>query len=161
MTFWLGQARFERCSFDHTKMRMWFSHDAEFVNCRFAGPISSCRFFGRPVHAANPPRRVNEFRGNDFRDAELIWTSFEGGIDLTAQKWPETGEYLWLDRVPERAEIARRKIEKWPESTDKAWALRVLNGVLEDEQDAILRRREEVLTDDAAGRVWQILIDSL
>jgi uncharacterized protein YjbI with pentapeptide repeats len=96
MAFSLGEARFEDCTFLDAKIRGWLAHDAEFVGCRFRGTIDRCRFFGRGIERRFlrflPPKR-NEYRGNDFREAEFVWSSFEGGIPIAEQLWPEGPEY--------------------------------------------------------------------
>jgi uncharacterized protein YjbI with pentapeptide repeats len=89
--FFPGTARFERCRFDHARLDGWRSDLAEFVDCRFAGTVRDVKFWGRPcgILAEGVERPVNEFRGNDFRQAALINCSFVMGIDLDAQRWPE------------------------------------------------------------------------
>jgi hypothetical protein len=113
-------ARFERCSFDGADFRGLRSFYAEFIDCHFAGKIEGAKFFGRPEGLTEPPRdfkrKVNEFRGNDFREAELIDTSFMHGIDISAQQWPQDGEYVRLDRIHERIEKARADVSGWQDS---------------------------------------------
>ena len=69
---------------------------AEFVDCRFSGRIERSKFFGRPVGAcaAHTNRKRNEFSGTDFRMAQLFDTGFQFGIDIDAELWPESDEYV-------------------------------------------------------------------
>jgi hypothetical protein len=108
-----GNSRFEECTFLDARLRGWFTDEAEFVGCRFRGPVDRCNFFGRPVNPVTPPRRENEFVANDFRQAELIWCSFRG-IRVGEQLWPESREYVLLDRVAARAQRARSEVATWP-----------------------------------------------
>jgi uncharacterized protein YjbI with pentapeptide repeats len=99
LAFQLGYARFERCSFRHTRISSWRSRDAEFIDCVFEGRIKSSSFFGcGSAGASDPVRmtadgfelprgRVNEFRGNDFSRADLVGCRFVD-IDLDANRWP-------------------------------------------------------------------------
>jgi uncharacterized protein YjbI with pentapeptide repeats len=159
MTLWLGQSRFERCSFERTKVRMWFSHDAEFVECMFPTRIESCRFFGRPVHQTNPPRQVNEFRDNDFSEADIRGTTFEEGINLASQRWPESDEYFIIRIGKDRVEKAKRFIEKtrWRSADEKISANIALDMILEHNQDAVLLRWSEA-RDEATEKVWRVFL---
>jgi hypothetical protein len=155
----LGRVRFERCSFEGSKVRGWFSFEGEFVDCRFATKVVECTFHG---HEREDDRRIldrlfrrplrrNEFRGNDFRRAELIWTAFTRGIDISAQLWPEGDEYLRLDRVPERLARARTEISAWPDSGRRAEGLGLLTDVFEwtwEGQEEIFTRRDRLRNDD-------------
>ena len=71
-----GQARFERCSFAQATLDGWVSACAEFIDCTFAGKIRGVTFHGKPwghdASRVDPARSVNEFRGNDFSETELI-----------------------------------------------------------------------------------------
>ena len=109
-----GNGRFERCSFDHAKLDGWNSWSAEFVDCRFAGPLRKVEFRGISTYEAAAQRRTatingdsssdrgrNEFRGNDFRDADLEQVEFIDGIDLDAQRLPDGPDYLRVDVRPE------------------------------------------------------------
>jgi uncharacterized protein YjbI with pentapeptide repeats len=160
MTLWLGQSRFEKCSFERTKVRMWFSHDAEFVECMFPTRIESCRFFGRPVHQTNPPRQVNEFRDNDFSKADIRGTTFEEGINLASQRWPETDDYFIIRATESRVERAKRFIEKteWPSADDRTSARVALHMILDRRQDEVLLRWSEA-SDEATRSVWRLFVD--
>jgi hypothetical protein len=96
-----GDGRFERCSFDGARLDGWQSWSADFVECRFAGPLRNITFRGISPYAAAGDGRRNEFRGNDFRDADLEHVEFIDGIDLDAQLLPDGPEYLRIDVRPE------------------------------------------------------------
>jgi len=109
--------RFEKCSFDDARLDGWTPARAEFVECRFAGKVVSATFSGRPAGPGStridPVRSKNEFRGNDFRDAQLIDTVFVFGINLDQQRWPEGHDYVRLDKFHRRLEAARADILSW------------------------------------------------
>jgi len=44
----LGQSRFERCTFDDACIDGSDAESAEFVDCRFAGPLDGVTFYGAP-----------------------------------------------------------------------------------------------------------------
>jgi len=102
--------RFERCTFEDAKLDGWTPARAEFVECRFAGKVVKVTFTGKPAGQGStridPPRPRNEFRGNDFRDAQLIDTVFVLGIDLDQQRWPVSDDYVRIDKFVRRLEAA-------------------------------------------------------
>jgi hypothetical protein len=168
MAFTLGEARFEDCTFLDAKIRGWLAHDAEFVRCRFRGKIDRCRFFGRQLDRrwfGLLPRRRNEYCGNDFREVEFIWSSFEQGIPIRDQLWPEGPDYIRLDRVDERITRVRPLVESWPDA-DRQEAEVELNMLTEDAvgQDEVFARRVEPdLKPEVAAvheRLWQLLEDA-
>ncbi|GAA1479437.1 hypothetical protein GCM10009623_38830 [Nocardioides aestuarii] len=83
--FSLGAARFEDCAFERCRWNGHFHHDADLVDCTFAGPMDGCVWQGR-----SPSGRRNAVTGNDFTGAvigeNVGWRS---GLDLDAQRWPE------------------------------------------------------------------------
>lgn len=110
---YFGNARFVRCIFDHAWLRKLFTRTAEFVDCRFVGKVIECTFHG--VISGEETQRIgrstNEFRGNDFREADLIWTAFRG-IDLGAQLLPESDSYAVLVDPLNRIELATRRADE-------------------------------------------------
>ncbi len=122
--------RFERCVFDDARLNGWAPARAEFVGCRFAGTLAHVTFTGRPAGPGaewiDPPRARNEFRGNDFRGAELLDTVFVLGIDLDAQLWPAGEDYVRLDRFPERVERVQTEVLGWDEGEARRAALVML-----------------------------------
>lgn len=160
-----GLSRFERCVFDGAKMHDWVSEAAEFVDCRFATKLTQSFFFGRP-HGVwgdklDPPRAINEFRGNDFSGATLIGVSFKFGIDIAAQRWPDDPAYIRLDRLPERIRLAREIVARWPDDAgreDALLVLRIYSTHGYEEQEELFARRDN-LADNPKGldRLWNLL----
>ena len=144
----LGRVRFERCTFDGAEVRRWFSFVGEFVDCRcrvhvprhgtVVGPALLDRLFRRPL-------RKNEFRGNDFRPADLSWTTFTRGINIAAQLWPEGEEYLRVDRWPERLARVRSELRARPASQQRELlrALELYGESWEGQQEVFARRSDE------------------
>jgi len=161
----LGNARFEQCDFSGARIEEWTSSIAEFIDCRFAGKLLRCKFWGRPWgplgEALRPKRQRNEFRGNDFRDAELDDCSFVGGIDVSAQLWPNSPQYIRLTRLRERIAAAAREIASWPigpERKDAEVMLTVLSEPSELEQDeALFRKGNLPMAAETQERVWSLL----
>lgn len=125
-TFW-GNTRFERCLFDGARLRnMIQTFDAEFVDCVFRGKLREINFWGRPADGGpnRPPGRapVNDFRGNDFTEADLAGVAFNG-IDLRAQRFPGLPDYAVLDRMPERTDAVSALVDAWPDDETKRSAL--------------------------------------
>ena len=103
-----GHARFEGCGFRQTRIEEWFAYCSEFIDCVFTGQIRSCVFSSMPIDCAGgffglQRKKRLEFRGNDFREATLVDTSFVGGIDLDAQLLPERSPYLRLNDAAQRS----------------------------------------------------------
>jgi uncharacterized protein YjbI with pentapeptide repeats len=160
MAFRLSEARFEDCTFLDAKIRGWLAHEADFVGCRFLGTIDRCRFFGRAPDRRWFRIKRNEYRGNDFRDVEFIWSSFEAGIPIEDQLWPSSPEYIRLDRITERVAWAEREISVWSDD-DRRQAENMLAGLQEDDQEEIFQRRIEPDTApeeaEVQRRVWALL----
>ena len=131
-----GQARFERCSFEETRIKEWFCTVAEFVGCSFGGRIEGTVFFGRPfgpgAESLDPRREINEFSGNDFRKCELIDTAFRMGVDLRQQQLPQGDEYIFVDRLGERTAIVQEEVANWDDPKARDLALALLKGLAED-----------------------------
>lgn len=160
------QARFERCTFAHARLDGWIAANAEFVDCRFAGTLTKVMFSARPfgpaVKSLDPPRVRNEFRGNDFREAELVGTVFVRGIDLAAQRLPEDERYVRLDRIAQRLGRARAEIVRWDDHEDRLEALGLLRLLATNwrEQGEVIALRVDPLLDSSArlqARVWALL----
>lgn len=161
----LGQSRFERCTFDDARLDGSHTETAEFVNCRFAGPIDDVTFYGAPSAAEakrlDPPRRRNEFRGNDFRDAEFVDVAFVAGIDMTLQRFPDDELHVRVDGFKHRLAKARDEIKSWYER-DRVPGLAML-AALEArwrDQDTVVARRwtpRIKAPDRVQARVWEAL----
>ena len=93
--------------------------------------------------------RRNEFRGNDFREADLIDVAFRAGIDLDAQLLPPAGEtYVRLRDLNGRVHKARREVKRWPDEQHPREALRMLEvveSVFDDEGPDVFTRRDFVI----------------
>lgn len=131
--------RFEKCSFDDARLDGWTPARAEFVECRFGGKVVGVTFTGRPAGPGStriePVRSKNEFRGNDFRDAQLIDTVFVFGIDLEQQRWPDNDDYVRLDKFHRRLEAARADILGWEAGEIRTGALAMLQSLAQRWQD--------------------------
>ena len=165
-----GQTRFESCSFADANLDGWTAYCAEFIDCRFSGRIVNARFHGRPwgpeAESLDPPRAANEFRGNDFREAELIQTAFVNGIDVLAQSWPERAEYLYLDRIHQRITRAHAEIMRWRDMEARKSGLAMLQAtsILYARQREILIHRGDPpvpTPPEVEARVWDSLERSL
>lgn len=161
-----GQARFEACSFAGANLDGWVAGTAEFVDCTFAGRLCGARFYGRPwgadAEAVDPPRGLNEFRGNDFTACELLDVSFLMGIDIAAQRWPTGEQYVRLDRIQKRITRAHAEILRWGDLRARREALAMVRAVSElsvIQKEVFLRRGEPrwQAPPDVEDRVWELL----
>lgn len=169
----LGNVRFESCVFDYAKIHGWWADAPEFVDCHFAGKLTQCRFAGRPWAPAwaepgrlVPPRSSNDFRGNDFRNAQLVDCSFVYGVPLASNAWPDGDGYVRLDRWQERVTLARSVVASWPEADSRETALdvlRIYSGHGFAEQDEIIVRRYDLprIPKELADRVWAVLASAV
>ena len=140
-------ARFERCTFDDANLDGWHTDRAEFVECRFAGRLGRVTFSARPssegVRATR--RERNDFRGNDFLDADLDGVTFVGGIDLDEQRLPASDEIVVrVDRFERRIANARREVRRWDYPEERDAALAMLDA---------LRRRHHGQSEVIAARI--------
>jgi hypothetical protein len=161
----LGQSRFERCTFDDARLEDVHVETAEFIDCRFAGPLDGVTFRGAPsaaeVKGLDPPRRHNEFHGNDFRDAELLDVAFVAGIEMARQRFPDDDLHVRVEGFHRRLAKARAEIKQWYER-ERAPAL-VMLATLEArwrDQDVVVARRwtpRMKVPDRVQARVWELL----
>jgi hypothetical protein len=158
--------RFEKCSFDDARLDGWSPARAEFVECRFAGKVLGVTFSGRPTGRGStridPVRAKNDFRGNDFRGAQLVDTVFVFGIDLDQQRWPAGDDYVRLDKFHRRLEAARADILGWEAGEMRTAGLAMLQSLAQRWQDQreIVALRVSPAVKAAAGvqkRVWDAL----
>lgn len=161
----LGQSRFERCTFDDTRIDGSHTETAEFVDCRFAGPLDGVTFYGAPsgpeAKQLDPPRRRNEFRGNDFRDAEFLDVAFVAGIDMTLQRFPDDELHVRVEGFQRRVAKARSDIKSWYER-DRVPAMAMLTTLEARwrDQDTVVARRWTArikAPDRVQARVWEVL----
>ena len=165
-----GQTRFEGCTFADSHLEKWQATCAEFVDCTFSGPITKCRFYGRPWGLAaqhlDPRRTVNEFRGNDFRKADLIETTFIQGIHFAEQQWPDGPGWVHLDRFHQRSQRVRAVVMRWkdPEARQEALDMLVRLHTLYGEQTELICRRVDTasrIPTKTQARVWDALTEAL
>jgi uncharacterized protein YjbI with pentapeptide repeats len=163
---YFGNVRFVRCVFDRAWLRKLFTWTAEFIECTFIGKVIDCVFHGTITDLEDQQRigrSTNAFAGNDFREADLIWTAFRG-IDLAAQKWPETGTYAILMDPARRIERAMGLAESHLAGDLQAEVLRQLGiqkQLIREERQMLIRRGE--LAFEAPAEVddlmWAYLTD--
>ena len=165
-----GQTRFEDCSFADAKIEKWHAYTAEFVGCRFAGPLVQSKFYGRPwglgAQRLDPKRATNEFTGNDFSQADLVETIFIQGIRFNEQRWPEGPEWIHVDRFHQRSQRARAAVMRWKDLEGRPDALNMLVRLqtLYGEQTEIVCRRidpRSKVPPATQERVWQVLSQAL
>ncbi|MFF5225834.1 hypothetical protein [Dactylosporangium sp. NPDC000521] len=165
---YLGDVRFERCLFDNARIRELNTECAEFVECVFRGRVWHTVFNGATgAMAGTPGRSRNEWRGNDFTDAELVDVDFRD-IDLRAQRWPADGaEYALIDDVDSRAAAAVAAIQAapdgtWPEPALAVQAIEfVCTGRPRDPNGFVLVRRKELghrLPPKVREQLWTLLV---
>lgn len=161
----LGQSRFERCTFDDALLESCATQEAEFIGCRFAGPLVALTFYGTPSSAQakrmDPPRRRNEFRANDFRDAELLDVAFVHGVDMDRQRFPDDELHVRVDAFQRRLPRARAEVKGWydRERTPALAMLATLEARWRD-QDVVVARRwtpRIKAPDRVQARVWELL----
>lgn len=165
-----GSSRFEGCTFDGADLDGWTTTTAEFVDCHFAGRLTHVRFYGRPwgpgASDVDPARATNEFRGNDFRDADMLDVAFLMGIDLAKQRWPESGDYVRLDRIHQRLTRGRAEILRWKDLNARGEALQMfqtLSFVYMQQNDVVARRRDPraSVSTEVQAKVWAALESAL
>ncbi len=165
-----GASRFESCVFDDADLRGWNAALAEFVDCHFAGRVEQVRFYATAWgHGADdliPARTVNAFRGNDFRDAELVDVALLMGIRLEDQRWPQGEQYVRLDRIHQRLTRGQAAISRWKDLETRSEALAMtqeLSFLYRLQNDVIARRADphRVTAPEIQDRVWLTLTNVL
>lgn len=161
----LGQSRFERCTFDDARIDGSQMGSAEFIDCRFAGPLDGVTFHGVPsgpeAKRLDPRRRRNEFRGNDFRDAELLDVAFVAGVDMDRQRFPDDELHVRVEDFQRHLTKARAEVKHWYER-ERAPALTMLTTLAARwrDQDVVVARRwtrRIKAADRVQARVWELL----
>lgn len=165
-----GASRFESCTFDGADLDGWTAATAEFVDCHFAGRLARVRFYGKPwgpgAAELEPRRAQNDFRGNDFRDAEMVDVAFLMGIDVAKQRWPESRDYVRLDRIHQRLTRGRVEILGWKDIDARRDGLEMTRTLsfLYMQQNEVVARREDPATSispEVQARVWAALEKAL
>lgn len=161
----LGQSRFERSTFDDARIDGSHAETAEFVDCRFAGPLDGVTFYGVPsgpeAKRLDPRRRRNEFRGNDFRDAELLDVAFVADIDMDVQRFPDDEMHVRVEDFQRRLGKGSAEVKHWYER-ERAPALAMLATLAARwrDQDVVVARRwtpRIKASDRVQARVWELL----
>jgi len=161
----LGQSRFDRCTFDDARLDESRTETAEFIDCRFAGRLDGVTFYGSPPAAdlgrLDPPRRRNEFHGNDLRDADLIDVTFVAGIDMDRQRFPDDELHVRVEDFHRRLPRARAEVKLWYER-ERGPAEVMLATLAERwrDQDIVVARRwtpRIKASDRVQARVWELL----
>jgi hypothetical protein len=134
-----GDVRLERCEFVNANLNGWFTWQADIVECRFAGRLRGVVFRGTDVDGQDR----NEFRGNDFGDADIDDVAFRGGIVLDVQLLPTGEEYVRLRDLKARVTRARRELGHWQDVAEREAALKMLDVVADvftEEPDVFTKR---------------------
>jgi hypothetical protein len=162
--FYIGNVRFERCRFSNARLNRMRSSTGEFVDCVFAGKLIEVSFSAQPskMDFARIGRNLNEFRSNDFRQAEMYDCEFWGGVDLDAQMLPNGPEYARLRRVRDCVVHVWHQIEDWPNQAEREKGLDALRYLLGYHQDDVFMRRKELgagthVPAAIRDRVWELL----
>jgi hypothetical protein len=95
------------------------------IDCVFSGKLKRGLFNGTipEFHRKDLGRTHNEFRGNDFREMELIDVGFRTGIDLTQQILPKGPQYLYLHDAEILITELRQEVIKWSDLEARQKAL--------------------------------------
>jgi len=158
-----GRARFVRCSFRRCRIEEIWSYDSEFVECVFSGRIERGIFRGAPMEVDEivDGRTHNEFRGNDFSDAELREVAFRAGIDLSQQKLPQGEDYLYLAEGEKAVAFARREVLAWKELESRREAMATIKvlefGLAEGQPQLLINLRHSLPRDEGTLRVFDLL----
>ncbi len=161
--FYIGNVRFESCRFLNARLNRMRSSTGEFLDCVFAGKLIEVGFAAHPSKAdyARIGRNLNEFRGNDFRQAEMYDCEFWGGVDLNAQILPSGPEYARLRRMRDCVVHVWHQIEDWPDENEREKGLDALRYLLGYQQDDVFMRRKELGAGHVPAvirdRVWELL----
>jgi uncharacterized protein YjbI with pentapeptide repeats len=105
-------------------------------------------------------RSLNEFRGNDFRDMELVDVDFRRGIDLGKQLLPDDDDYVLVADARAAIVGARERVRFWDDTRAREYALAVLRDLMqnvEDGQQQFLLRASEWGKDDAQRTLFHLL----
>lgn len=161
----LGQSRFERCTFDDARLEGARTEAVEFIDCRFAGRLDGVTFYGAPwgpeAKRLDPPRRRNEFRGNDFRDAELFDVAFVYGIDVDRQRFTLDELHVRVEDFQRRLGRARTEVKDWYDRDRRpAQVMLAALAARWRDQDVVVARRwtpRVKVPDRVQARVWDLL----
>ena len=165
-----GQTRFESCTFADSHLDKWQAACAEFVGCVFSGPITKCRFYGRPWGLAaqhlDPRRSTNDFKDNDFSRADLIETVFIQGIRFEQQRWPDGPEWVRIDKFHQRSQRVRAAVMRWRDAEQRQESLDMLVQLqtMYGEQTELVSRRVDPrskFSPETQARLWDAFSTAL
>ena len=96
---------------------------------------------------------------NDFRKAELLDTVFIQGIHFDQQHWPDTTDWVHIDRFHQRSQRVRAIVMRWrdPELRQEALDMLVHLQTMYGEQTELVYRRNDPrlkFSADAQTRLW-------
>ena len=138
-----GYARFFACTFRDAKLSNWFCFAVELGRCEFSGLIRKSVFNGTVPkrHRTHAGRERNEFRDNDFSQAELIDVSFRTGIDLSRQRLPSGKDYLYVQDAESVVDRAYAEVSAWQDDGLRSQAMgliRTLQRTVDGGQQQLL-----------------------
>ena len=159
-----GRARFFRCSFRGVELSDWETSAIEMVDCVFSGRLRGMVFYGQlsGAYAISTGQRIvrmNEFRGNDFSEADLDHSAFRFGIDLAAQRLPDGPDYVYLADTTAAVRRVRPVVERWehPRRREGEFMLDLLDREVSHGQVQTLIRHSEWQTRPGYGDVIELL----
>ena len=88
---------FERCRFDHVRMKGVFLDGARFRDCVFRGRLQDNVFAAQP--RGKPEFERNDMDGCDFSEAELIHVAFND-LAMRNVMWPRSERQTLFDHYP-------------------------------------------------------------
>jgi uncharacterized protein YjbI with pentapeptide repeats len=156
----LGMARFERCSFRDVELTEWISLRSSYVDCVFSGQLRLGIFSARPLPDSVPE---NEIRGNDFTQLEMDDVAFRGGVDLGAQRMPDSKEYEIVKNARDTLAGAKDRVQELIPAEDRDYALGVLSDLLqdvEDGQEELFLIRRDWTVDDVQTKLFEALLQA-
>lgn len=146
-----GYSRFERCSFRDAVITDWICFSLELIDCDFAGArLEQCVFNGEVPRkdARRLKRSRNEFRGNDFSQAELIGVGFRTGIDLNLQKLPHSSDYFYVSDLAKAIRIGRAHLDDFDDADVRESVVIFLDQAEDDLRDgqeqALYRPKDDI-----------------
>lgn len=155
-----GYTKFVDCTFEGATIEHWFCFTVELIDCTFSGRLQKVVFNGSvpPDEVQHAGRSTNQFTGNDFSRAKLVDVGFRTGVDLTKQRLPAGGEYVYLDAAATAVHRARIAFNAW----DDLDAKKKTRGVLAVmEQDVADGQRQLLIRPDDYPRASRPAIYSL
>jgi hypothetical protein len=101
----VGKVRILRCEFNRCRLSNLFGTNLEAIGCSFNHTTIKKGVFHGTGSSAVAVAQTNEFRDNDFSEADLIDVDFRGGIDVSKQRLPMGGEYVFIGDTCQALEV--------------------------------------------------------